>query len=105
MLAKKILQTVKFPTTLPSTSARSMYVANAKDTSKCIDLRSDTVTRPSKKMYDAMQTCQVGDDVYGDDLTTNEMQRQYAKLFGKEDALFMASGTMSNLVGMMLHAN
>lgn len=58
-----------------------------------IDLRSDTVTRPSKKMKEAMLKCAVGDDVYGDDPTVNKLQEEIAKLFGKEAALFVPSGT------------
>lgn len=52
-----------------------------------------------------MRSCQLGDDVYYDDLTTLKMEQEYAKLFGKEAAIFMPSGTMSNLIGIMLHAN
>lgn len=68
-----------------------------------IDLRSDTVTRPTEKMRDAMRTCPVGDDVYGDDPTVNKLQIEIAKLFGKEAALFVPTGTMSNLIGMMIN--
>lgn len=68
-----------------------------------IDLRSDTVTRPTPKMRDAMKSCKVGDDVYGDDPTVNKLQEEIAKLFGKEAALFVPTGTMSNLIGMMLN--
>lgn len=56
-------------------------------------------------MREAMNTCQLGDDVFADDITTHKMQEGYAKLFGKEEALLFPSGTMSNLVGVMLHAN
>ena len=68
-----------------------------------IDLRSDTVTRPTKKMKDAMYNAEVGDDVYNSDPTVNKLQSEVAALFGKEDALFVASGTMGNLVSLMTH--
>ena len=68
-----------------------------------IDLRSDTVTRPSQKMKDAMVNAPLGDDCYGDDPTVNKLQRDIAKLFGKEESLFVPSGTMSNLICMMIN--
>lgn len=61
-----------------------------------IDLRSDTVTRPSQGMRDAMYTAEVGDDVYGEDRLINELQERIATLLGKEAGLFVPSGTMSN---------
>ncbi len=63
-----------------------------------IDLRSDTVTRPTQAMRDAMATAQVGDDVYGEDPTVNRLQQTAARLLGKESALFVPSGTMGNQV-------
>lgn len=68
-----------------------------------IDLRSDTVTRPTAAMRAAMAAAEVGDDVFGDDPTVNRLQEKIADLLGKEAALFMASGTQSNLAGMMGH--
>ena len=68
-----------------------------------IDLRSDTVTRPSQKMRDAMAKAAVGDDVYRDDPTVNRLEGEIAKLFGKEESLLVPSGTMSNLIGMMIN--
>lgn len=65
-----------------------------------IDLRSDTVTRPSPAMRQAMATADVGDDVYGEDPTVNELQREVATLLGKEDALFVPSGTMANQIAL-----
>jgi len=53
-------------------------------------------------MKDAMRTCALGDDVYGDDPTVNHMQEEFAKFFGKEAALYVPSGTHSNLVSMMV---
>ena len=61
-----------------------------------IDLRSDTVTKPTAQMLEAMMAAKVGDDVFGDDPTVNELQNFTAALFGKEDALFCTSGTMTN---------
>ena len=68
-----------------------------------IDMRSDTVTKPTRGMLNAMVTAPVGDDVYGDDPTANELQEFAAKLLGKEAALFLASGTQSNLCAMLTH--
>ncbi len=71
-------------------------------TRRPIDLRSDTVTRPSPEMRRAMAEAEVGDDVFGDDPTVNELQDAAAELFGKEAALFFASGTQANQAA--LHA-
>ncbi|MDH5355958.1 MAG: low-specificity L-threonine aldolase [Gammaproteobacteria bacterium] len=70
---------------------------------KLIDLRSDTVTRPSIGMYDAMMSASVGDDVYGDDESVNALQHRAAELLGKEAGLFLSSGTQSNLVALLTH--
>jgi threonine aldolase len=68
-----------------------------------IDLRSDTVTRPTDAMRQAMATAEVGDDVWGDDPTVNALEERSAELLGKEAGLFVASGTMGNLVAQMAH--
>jgi threonine aldolase len=68
-----------------------------------LDLRSDTVTRPSAAMRAAMNAAEVGDDVYGDDPTVNRLQEYTADLFGYEDALFAPSGTQSNLLALLVH--
>lgn len=68
-----------------------------------VDLRSDTVTRPTLAMRDAMARAEVGDDVFGDDPTVNALQERIATLLGKEAALFVPSGTQSNLIGIMSH--
>jgi threonine aldolase len=68
-----------------------------------IDLRSDTVTRPSPAMRKAMAEAAVGDDVFGDDPTVNALQAHAAKLLDKEDALFFPSGTMSNQAALLAH--
>lgn len=70
---------------------------------KIIDLRSDTVTKPSQAMRKAMMEAEVGDDVYGDDQTVNRLEEMMAKRTGFEAALFTASGTQANLVGIMSH--
>lgn len=70
---------------------------------KTIDLRSDTVTRPTPAMREAMAAAPLGDDVYGDDPSVNALQERIAALTGKEAALFMPSGTQSNLCGLMAH--
>jgi threonine aldolase len=68
-----------------------------------LDLRSDTVTRPSAAMRAAMNVAEVGDDVYGDDPTVNRLQEYTADLFGYEAALFAPSGTQSNLLALLVH--
>src|ERR687883_393622 len=68
-----------------------------------IDLRSDTVTQPSPEMREAMARAEVGDDVYGEDPTVNRLQDLAAEMLGKEAALFVASGTMGNLVSLLAH--
>jgi threonine aldolase len=68
-----------------------------------IDFRSDTVTRPTKEMREAMAYAEVGDDVYGEDPTVNNLQAWAAKRLGFESALFTASGTQANLLAIMSH--
>jgi len=68
-----------------------------------IDLRSDTVTQPTPAMRAAMAAADVGDDVYGEDPTVNELQDAVAALLGKEAALFVTSGTQGNLCGLLAH--
>ena len=70
-----------------------------------IDLRSDTVTKPTPKMLEAMMQAKVGDDVYDEDETVNALEEKIAKLFGKEKALFFPSGTMANQTAIKLHTN
>ncbi|MGB7848219.1 MAG: GntG family PLP-dependent aldolase [Candidatus Acidiferrum sp.] len=65
-----------------------------------IDLRSDTVTRPSEEMRRAMAAAEVGDDVYGEDPTVNLLQKRAAEMFGKEAALFVPTGCMGNLISI-----
>jgi threonine aldolase len=68
-----------------------------------IDLRSDTVTKPTAEMRRAMAEAEVGDDVWAEDPTVNALQDRAAELLGKEAGLFVASGTMGNLVSLMAH--
>jgi threonine aldolase len=67
-----------------------------------IDLRSDTVTRPTAAMREAMFHAEVGDDVYGEDPTVNRLERRAAEIMGKEAALFVPTGTMGNTIGIKL---
>ena len=68
-----------------------------------IDLRSDTVTKPTPEMREAMAEAEVGDDVYMDDPTANKLQEAAAEMLGKEDSLFVPSGTMGNLLALLVH--
>lgn len=68
-----------------------------------IDLRSDTVTKPTPEMREAMAEAAVGDDVYRDDPTVNKLEELAAKMLGKEAALFVPSGTMGNLIALLVH--
>jgi threonine aldolase len=70
-----------------------------------IDLRSDTVTKPSAGMREAIARAEVGDDVFGEDPTVNRLQEVAARLLGKEAALFVPSGTMANQLAVHLHTN
>jgi threonine aldolase len=67
-----------------------------------IDLRSDTVTRPTMEMRAAMAGAEVGDDVYGEDPTVNLLEKRAAEIFGREDALFVPTGTMGNQIAIRL---
>lgn len=68
-----------------------------------IDLRSDTVTRPTASMRQAMASAEVGDDVYGEDPTVNRLEARAAEVFGREAALFVPTGTMGNQIAVRLH--
>jgi len=69
-----------------------------------VDFRSDTVTWPTPEMREAMARARVGDDVYGEDPTVNELERLAARRLGKQSGLFVASGTMGNLTAILAHA-
>lgn len=68
-----------------------------------IDLRSDTITKPTKEMLQTMMDAEVGDDVFGDDPSVNALQDKIAALFGMESALYCPSGTMTNQIAMRIH--
>jgi threonine aldolase len=72
-------------------------------TEQKIDLRSDTVTRPTPEMRAAMSAAEVGDDVYGEDPTINLLERRAAEIFAREAAIFVPTGTMSNQIALRLH--
>jgi threonine aldolase len=73
------------------------------NTSKIIDLRSDTVTLPTEEMREAIARAALGDDVYGEDPSVNQLERIAASLMGKEAAMLVPSGTMGNLAAMLTH--
>ena len=70
-----------------------------------IDLRSDTVTKPSKEMLEIMFKAELGDDVYGEDPTVNLLEEKIADMLGKEDAVFASSGTQTNLLALLTHCS
>jgi threonine aldolase len=72
-------------------------------TSKTIDLRSDTVTLPTDEMREAIARAELGDDVYGEDPTVNQLERLAASMMGKDAAMLVPSGTMGNLAAMLTH--
>ena len=72
---------------------------------KNLDFRSDTLTKPTPAMRSAMAAAEVGDDVFNEDPTVHELQRRVAELLGKEAALFVPSGTMSNQIGVRVHCS
>ena len=78
-------------------------MGNSLDLQSIVDLRSDTVTRPTPAMRAAMAAAEVGDDVYGDDPTVNRLEGMTAERFGVERALFFPTGTQSNLAALMAH--
>src|SRR5215468_2995698 len=70
---------------------------------RAIDLRSDTVTRPTPAMREAMARAEVGDDIYGEDPTVHRLEARVAEIVGKEAALFVPSGTMGNQIALLCH--
>src|SRR5580700_290367 len=70
-----------------------------------IDLRSDTVTRPTPAMREAMASAEVGDDVYSEDPTVNRLEREAAEVFGREAAILVPTGTMGNQIAIRLHTH
>jgi len=88
---------------LPGHEAATKLASENKGDGKVIDFRSDTVTKPTDEMRLAMMNALVGDDVYQEDPTVNELENYGAKLLGKEASLFVPSGTMSNLIALLTH--
>ena len=70
-----------------------------------VDLRSDTVTKPTEAMRAAIASAEVGDDGRGDDMTVKALEQYAAQVFGKEAALFVPSGTMGNLICVLVHCS
>jgi threonine aldolase len=70
-----------------------------------VDMRSDTITKPTQKMRQAMATAEVGDDVLGDDPTVKKLEEMAARMTGKEASLFVSSGTMANITCLLTHCN
>lgn len=81
----------------------ALPVSASEGAARVIDLRSDTVTRPSRGMLNAAVVAKLGDDVYGEDPTVNALEEKVAHLLGKEKALFLPTGTQSNLVAILAH--
>lgn len=86
-----------------STEAEHHDAISSKNSTGIIDLRSDTVTRPTQAMRAAMAAAEVGDDVYGEDPTVNMLEASAARIFGREAALFVPTGTMGNQIAIRLH--
>src|SRR6516162_10424721 len=88
-----------------STTASELEVEAINSRATAIDLRSDTVTKPSPEMRRAMSEAEVGDDVYAEDPSINRLERRAAEIFGREAALFVPSGTMGNQIAIKLHTH
>src|ERR1700760_1051683 len=86
-----------------STETEHREDVSSQKSAEFIDLRSDTVTRPTKAMRSAMAAAEVGDDVYGEDPTVNLLETSAATIFGREAALFVPTGTMGNQIAIRLH--
>src|SRR5439155_12225259 len=91
------------PTTPLRPSGFRVDLAYTRPSMPLIDLRSDTVTKPTPEMRQAMAEAEVGDDVFGEDPTVIALEERAAGLLGKEAALFVASGSMGNLVAQLAH--
>ena len=87
-----------------NSSPRELTEAPEK-TARVVDLRSDTVTRPTPEMRRAMSEAEVGDDVYGEDPTVNRLEQRAAAMFAREAAIFVPSGTMGNQIAIKLHTH
>ena len=80
-----------------------MYTESKEDEGVFIDLRSDTITKPTKDMLDFMMNAPVGDDVYKEDPTVNELEHRIAEYFGMDDALYFPTGSMTNQAAIKIH--
>ena len=87
------------------TSPTDSEAKGSQHASEVIDLRSDTFTKPSPEMRQAMFEAEVGDDVYGEDPTINRLEKRAAEVFGRDAALFVPSGTMGNQIAIKLHTH
>jgi threonine aldolase len=90
---------------LPFYQGQYFVIKEAMRMSEPVDLRSDTLSRPTPDMRQAISQAAVGDDVFGEDPTVNQLQEKVAELLGKEEALFCASGTMANEVAIRTHTS
>src|SRR5512140_1060589 len=88
------MSTIAEPQSISNDSARRAVT---------VDLRSDTVTRPTPEMRRAMAEAEVGDDVYAEDPTINRLERRAAEIFAREAAIFLPSGTMGNTIAIKAH--
>eukprot|EP00823_Brevimastigomonas_motovehiculus_P002401 TRINITY_DN1468_c0_g1_i1.p1 TRINITY_DN1468_c0_g1~~TRINITY_DN1468_c0_g1_i1.p1 ORF type:complete len:398 (-),score=81.41 TRINITY_DN1468_c0_g1_i1:96-1289(-) len=86
-------------------SLMKTWCSRMSETSNVIDMRSDTITKPTLKMRKAMAEAEVGDDVFHEDPTVKKLEEMVATLTGKEAGLFVVSGTMSNLIACLVHCN
>eukprot|EP00729_Bicosta_minor_P023480 gene23480-20587_t len=86
-------------------TSRTVPMATATSTADIIDLRSDTITRPSDALRAVMATAPVGDDVYGEDPTVAALESTLCAATGKEAAVFVPSGTMGNLIALAAHCD
>ena len=86
-----------------SQSSAQLQTAQQKQSAKFVDLRSDTVTKPTAAMRRAMAEAEVGDDVYGEDPTINRLEHRAAETFGREAAIFVPTGSMGNQIAIKIH--
>jgi threonine aldolase len=93
------------PTTLSENPAESPLKKAVTTPAACIDLRSDTVTKPTAAMRAAMASAEVGDDVYAEDPTVNLLEARAAEIFGRDAAIFVPTGTMGNQIAIRLHTH
>ena len=91
--------------TPPSETQREIMAEASADPPSIVDLRSDTVTRPTPEMRSAMAEAEVGDDVYGEDPTVNRLEQVAADLFVREAAIFVPTGTMGNQIAIKIHTH